>query len=63
MWFIKNSKGKKPIWINSVSFHGKDFNTSLAEVLKLNKTVGEISSQTLFNKDELKKIKNHLFSN
>lgn len=59
--YLKDSQGRKTIWTNSVSFHGKDFNTSLAEVLKLNKTVGEISSQTLFNKDELKKIKNHLF--
>lgn len=59
--YLKNSQGRKTLWTNSVSFHGKDSNTSLAQVLKLNKTVGDISSKSLFNKDELEQIKDHLF--
>lgn len=47
--------------INSVSFEGNDNYTSLKEELKLNESVGEISSITLFNKDDLDKIKDHLF--
>ena len=59
--YLKESQNENIIMINSVSFEGNDNYTSLKEELKLNESVGEISSITLFNKDDLDKIKDHLF--
>lgn len=59
--YLKELQGGNTILTDVVSFQGKDVYTSLKEVLKLNESVGEISSTTLFNKYDFDKIKDHLF--
>ena len=49
------------ILTNSVYFKDEDFYPTLKETLDFNKSIGEISSDDLFNKDDLEYIKENLF--
>lgn len=59
--YLYESQVRNTIVADSVSYQGKDFNISLKEVLKLNESVGEISSTTLFNEEDLEKVKDNLY--
>ena len=59
--YLKDSEVINTIMTDAVSFKGDDFYTSIKEVLKSDANIGEISSKTLFNKEDLEKIKDNLF--
>ena len=59
--YIKKSGNIKMILTNSVYFKEEDFYPTLKETLDLNQSIGEISSEDLFNNDDLEYIKENLF--
>jgi hypothetical protein len=61
--YLDKEGDKDIILLNTVSMEMDNKGTSLSDELLLNKSIGEISSQQLFNEEQLGLIKNNLYFN